>query len=162
MMSDDWQMLRAFQIILWGRQFKWHWKFITIQHFCLAIQPSYHKPGSPNNVLKINGYNPMKEKVKVLMSKHFYLFSFQCWTAQAVSAISKKITWGQYSNLVLSYLIAVWVSSVTKDCHFFQIWNILIYGREKAVFHFKLTMHKSHKTNASQIFSWREQKSVSF
>lgn len=31
-----------------------------------------------------------------------------------------------------------------------------------AVFHFKLTMHKSHKTNASQIFSWREQKSGSF
>ena len=28
-----------------------------------------------------------------------------------------------------------------------------------AVFHFKLTMHKSQQTNASQVFSWREQKS---
>lgn len=31
-----------------------------------------------------------------------------------------------------------------------------------AVFHFKLTMHKSHNTNTSQIFSWREQKSGIF
>lgn len=44
----------------------------------------------------------MKEKVKVLLSKHFPLFSFQRWTAQAVSAILKKSTWGQYSILVFA------------------------------------------------------------
>lgn len=55
------------------------------------------------------------------------------------------------------------VSLVTKDNRVFQMWNhILIYGGEMTVFHFKLTMHKSHKTNASQIFSWREQKSGFF